>query len=135
MHSSALGEVAHRHQVLLLVLFGSTAKGARRPGSDLDLAVLFGGTPREESWLWEEAQLSEDLGQLLPRGLELDLVVLNIAGPPVQKAIADHGLLLFEDEPGRWTGCRIRARRMYEDTEKYRRRRWEAAARRLGIQT
>jgi predicted nucleotidyltransferase len=131
---AALPTVAMRHGVLLLVAFGSTVRGRRRAGSDLDLAVLFLGPPQDETWLSEEAELAWELERVLKPVCELDLVVLNRASAPMQKAVADEGVVLYADEPNRWSLFRLRARRNYEDTEKYRRRRWEVLLKRYGPQ-
>jgi len=129
---STLPEVLSRHRVLLLVLFGSTAKGKRHPNSDLDLAVLFDGPPPED-WMDPEIHLEQDLDDLLQPTCEMQLVALNRASELLQKEVADHGLLLYEDQPGRWMWYRIKAYRRYEDTEKYRRRRWNALLRDYGL--
>ncbi len=130
---SALPEIARRNGVVLLVLFGSTAKGRpRRPKSDLDIGALFAGPPEDESWISEEAQLYDDLEVALRPNCELQVVVLNRANPMLQKQVAEHGLVLYADRPERWWVFRMRARKYYEDTEKYRRRRWEWVLRRFG---
>jgi predicted nucleotidyltransferase len=129
---SALPELLRRHRVLLLVLFGSTVKGRRHPGSDLDLAVLFEGPPQHGSFYRDEIELEEALDTLLMPACELNLVALNRVEAPLQKEVADHGLVLFADTPSRWMLYRIRARRNYEDTEKFRRRRRQAFEARYG---
>lgn len=128
----ALPDLLRRHGVLLLALFGSTARGERRARSDLDFAVLFQGPPADETWLTEEAELAWELEELLRPTCPLDLVVLNRASAPLQRSVSREGIPLFEDRPGRWLAFRIQARKQYEDTEKHRRRRWDAVVKRYG---
>src|SRR5688572_25527500 len=56
-----LEESLRRQDVLLLVLFGSTAKGARHARSDLDLAVLFGPGATDTSWMRAEIKLEQEI--------------------------------------------------------------------------
>jgi hypothetical protein len=62
----------------------------------------------------------------------LELVTLNRTSELVQKEVADHGIVLYADHPERWLLYRIQANRKYEDTEKYRRRRWERVLKQYG---
>jgi predicted nucleotidyltransferase len=121
---SRVQEICRRHNVLLLVLFGSTVTGRRHADSDLDLAALFEGPPGSDWYRREDALLNELEDALLPR-CEVQLVALNRAPELLQKEIADTGVVLFSDAPDRWTLWRMRAYRAYEDTEKFRRRRWQ----------
>jgi predicted nucleotidyltransferase len=127
-----LPEIAARHRVLLLVLFGSTVKERRHGHSDLDLAVLFDAPPPEDDWIAAECDLEDELQRVLVPACPLDLVVLNRALPLLLREVADHGRVLYADCPGRWTAFRIHVRKVYEDTEKYRRRRWQAVLRDYG---
>jgi len=126
-----LPEVAARHGVLLVVLFGSTARGRRRPESDLDLAVLFGpaADPADE----REERLAGDLDELLRPACELTLVALNRAPELLRKEVGETGIVLYEDEPDRWLRYRIQANRAFELTEKFRRRRWDWLRSRYGL--
>jgi predicted nucleotidyltransferase len=125
-------EIAARHRVLLLVLFGSTAKGRRGDQSDLDLAVLFDAPPPDDDWIAAECDLEDELQRVLAPTCPLDLVVLNRALPLLLREVVDHGHVLYADCPERWTHFRIHVRKVYEDTEKYRRRRWQAVLRDYG---
>lgn len=129
---NVLPDLMRRHDVLLLVLYGSTAKGTRHAESDLDFAVLFHGAPRHGSWYRDEIALEIALADLLKPTCELNLVALNRVGPSLLKEVADQGLVLYCDQPQRWTLYRIQAYRIFEDTEKYRRRRWKAFMDRYG---
>src|SRR3990170_2287583 len=84
----------------LLVLFGSTVKGRRRAGSDLDAVYLA-------------------LAGRLGTG-RLDLVDLRRAGPVLAFEIARSGRLLFERRPGTFREFQSLASRRYCDTAKLR---------------
>lgn len=97
----------------LVVLFGSTAKGRRRAGSDVDVAVRCVGT----------AELDTLYGVLAP-GLgseHLDLVDLRRAGPLLAMEVARSGRLLYESRPGVFRQFQSLASRRYCDTAKLRR--------------
>lgn len=65
-----LADICRRYQVRELAVFGSAARGAMRPDSDIDLLVEF--LPEAEIGLLEHAGLMLDLAQLL--GCRVDLV-------------------------------------------------------------
>lgn len=97
----------------LVVLFGSTATGRRRAGSDVDVAVRCAG----------DADLDALHGVLAP-ALEtdrLDLVDLRRAGPILAMEIARSGRLLYESGPGTFRRFQSLASRRYCDTAKLRR--------------
>ena len=96
----------------LLVLFGSTVKGRRRAGSDLDLAVRFDG-PADLDALYPA--LAGRLGTD-----RLDLVDLRRAGPLLAFEVARSGRLLFERRPGTFREFQSLASRRYCDTAKLR---------------
>lgn len=132
---TALPGIAQQHGVVLLVLFGSTARGRHRPGSDLDLAVLFADDPTdEESWQRENALLS-DLEEALLPDCELQLVTLNTASETLCKEVADHGIPLYADTAERWVCYRIAANRGYERAARFRQRSWDAVRRNNGLVT
>lgn len=126
----ALPELARRHGIRLLVLFGSTVTGRRHPESDLDLAVLFDREPEDETWLSEEAALQAELETTLRPSCPLQLVVMNGADASIQNTVANEGILLYVADPLDWTWFQIRAHRQYEDTAKYR---WRRHQRTLAI--
>jgi predicted nucleotidyltransferase len=128
-----LPEIARRHGALLLVLFGSTATGKRRPDSDVDLAVLFPGPAPEHGWYEREDDLLFDVEDDLQPTCRVQVIALNRAPELLQKEVADYGIVLYADDPDRWLHYRIRAYRNFEDTEKYRRRRWNALLAEYGM--
>ena len=97
----------------LVVVFGSTVKGRRRAGSDVDVAVRCAGL----------ADLDVLHGLLAPAlGTDrLDLVDLCHAGPILAMEVARSGRLLYESRPGTFRQFQSLASRRYCDTEKLRR--------------
>jgi predicted nucleotidyltransferase len=131
----ALRDAALAHGLDLVVLFGSTARGRRRPQSDLDVAVRFAPPRPTPPTLDEEVDVEGALLQLLKPPCELDLVLLNGASPLLQWNVARYGIPLFSTSADTWNTFRIRASRIYEDTAKFRRRQWEVLLQRLGRDT
>lgn len=121
-----LEAVLRRHNVALLVLFGSTAAGDRHARSDLDLAVLFGAESPHGSWMRAEMKLEQELEDLLRPECPVNVTALNRAGPLLEREVADKGLPLYSQRPDTWPLYRMAAYRRFEDTAKYRRRRWES---------
>lgn len=97
----------------LVVLFGSTVKGRRRPRSDIDLAVLCTGA----------ADLDALYLALAPRlGTDrLDLVDLRRASPLLMMEVARSGGLLYDRGRGAFRQFQSLASRRYCDTAKLRR--------------
>lgn len=73
----------------LAIVFGSVARGAGTPTSDLDLAVLGEAEP-----LGLAADLSSSIGR------EVDVVAIETASIPLLSAIVRDGIIVFEGEPG-----------------------------------
>lgn len=66
------------HQVELAYLFGSAASGKTTPLSDIDLAVLFGKSRKNQ--FTRQLNLLGDLNSFFKRD-DIDLVVLNTSDP------------------------------------------------------
>lgn len=127
-HAEAVAAVAQAAGVELVVLFGSAVRGRLKSDSDLDIAVRFQrGRPGFES----EARVAADLHDVLKPARELDLVLLNQASPLLLVEVAGDGIPLFAASADAWPLFQLYARRRFEDTEKYRRRHWEALKERV----
>lgn len=121
--------------VRLVVVFGSAARGAGRPDSDLDVGVLFDGggrppLPGEPAEPFEARR--EAVADALRAGREIDLVVLDEADPLLLHEVAVHGRPVFEAEPGVFEEFRIRAIKRYFDTAWIRRIEADVLRRRYG---
>jgi uncharacterized protein len=109
--------------VTLAVLFGSAARDASGPGSDVDVGVLFAdGAARHEE--------ATALGVALERacGRTVDLVILNGAPPLLRFEIARGSVLLVEHTPCAWSDFRARAMLDWWDWAPIARRMYAAAA-------
>lgn len=77
-----------RQEILLVFLFGSSARNRLRPSSDVDIGILFKTAPEIKTM----NALREELSSIL--GREVDLVVLNHASPILRMQILRHGILI-----------------------------------------
>lgn len=91
MDPQRLAETARRHDLELIVQFGSSVSGRMHPGSDVDLAVLYRQMPGAYAGLGE---LEADLQTLVP-DRKVDLGVLNHADPLFLKQVMDNARLLY----------------------------------------
>lgn len=95
--------LAEGPRLRLALLFGSTARGADRAGSDLDIAIL----PEDSSLsLSDELALQTRLALLAKR--EVDLVRLDQCTPALRFRVAQEGVLLI-GEPAVLSAFRARA--------------------------
>jgi hypothetical protein len=91
--------------VAYALLFGSSARGTRRPGSDADVAVeLASGAARD----------ARALGRLIARlesamGRQVDLVLLDEAPPPLAYRIFRDGHLIVERDHAALVARKTRA--------------------------
>lgn len=109
-------EFCQRAGIELLVLFGSSAKGVDREGSDVDLAVKM-----NKNRTASKLDLLYELGAFFP-DREIDLVILSVNTDPVLLfEIFSNGKALYEDYPGIFVNQYVRACKLYYDTEKLRR--------------
>ena len=92
--SGALEPLCERHGIAVLTVFGSTARGEPAP-RDLDIALLLGPGGRPDY-----LPLIADLQSAA--GTDLDLVVLNGAGPVLREQALVGAVLLHEFEPATW---------------------------------
>lgn len=73
----------------LAFLMGSYAKGTARKDSDVDVAVLFSSTPSSSDILDLNLRLS------VVSKKEVDLVVLNTAGPIIKMQALKTGIIIY----------------------------------------
>jgi predicted nucleotidyltransferase len=126
--AEAVASVAQSAGIDLVVLFGSAARGRLKPQSDVDVAVHFVG---DRPGFEEEARVAGELHAIFRPPRDLDLVVLNQASPMLLMEVAGDGIPLYASSADTWPLFWIYARRRFEDTEKFRRRHWEALKERV----
>ena len=99
-----------KKRIAAAYLFGSTATGRDRRGSDLDLAIVTKRTISRRERLRIEADLSSRLRR------DVDLVVFGQAAPLLQHQILKYGRLICENDPTERVRQEVRARAEYLDT-------------------
>ncbi len=100
--------------VSAVYLFGSTARGAARPASDVDVGVLLRVTPPATL-----GGLAFDVAADLERRLEaaVDLVVLNTAPADLRIRVLRQGQLVVEHDRSARIGFEVATRNDYFDLE------------------
>jgi len=93
-------------------LFGSTARGDARPGSDVDIGLLYETAPAP-TLSSQPLLAAAELESLL--GLHVDLVALNKAPADLVHRVLRDGLLLLQPNPSRRIAFEVRARNEYFD--------------------
>jgi predicted nucleotidyltransferase len=96
-----------RSDVMAVYLFGSTARGTTRAGSDIDVAVLFDAPP-PRTLSGPRLALEGDLERAL--GITVDLVVLNDAPVDLRTRVLRDGRLLVERNPSARIAFEVRTR-------------------------
>jgi predicted nucleotidyltransferase len=83
-------EICQRHDVAMLGVFGSVARGETTPQSDIDLLVRFSGRKSLLSLVRLERHLSEALGR------KVDLLTEAAIGPYLRESIMGELQVLYE---------------------------------------
>ena len=84
-----------RKEIVLAYLYGSFAKGASHPHSDVDVAILLDESISVERYPYGyRSELIADLMKLL-RTNRIDLVVMNNASPFLKFQVVRYGLLIL----------------------------------------
>lgn len=117
----SLDEVAARHDLALVVLFGSAADPAIDDPGDLDLAAAWVPGARKD-----QMALTADLAAHL--GDEIDVVDLDIAPPLLRERALTRGTVLLQRVPGTYARQQMRASRDTMDTAHLRRAQLELMA-------
>jgi predicted nucleotidyltransferase len=103
---------------IAVYVFGSVARGDDRPGSDVDVAVLFDAAPPPELSAPTFA-LAGDLERVL--GRPVDLVILNSAPADLVHRILRDGEILLDRDRSRRLQFEVLKRNEYFDLEPVRR--------------
>ena len=111
-----VSDVARKHDLSCVVLFGSQATGKTHVLSDTDIAFM---ADRDIDYN-EQFRIQTDLSDTLDIG-NLELVNMRRVSPLLMRQIADKGKLLYEDRLGRFIGFRILAFKLYVETASLRR--------------
>jgi predicted nucleotidyltransferase len=101
-------ELAEKHGLSLVVLFGSQATGATHPKSDIDIAVL-------SSKSFDRNKLLNDIGDIFKRD-DVEIVNMAEASPTMMYVLIRDGKLLYEDGLGAFLKWKFYAIRVWLDT-------------------
>jgi predicted nucleotidyltransferase len=96
-----LKTLARHYGIELAILFGSRARGDARPGSDLDLGVLFKRVPSPRALYTLSAAFADLFRD------DVDVVPLNFVNPELRHAVEREGQILYERTPGIFAGFAV----------------------------
>ncbi len=120
MDKDRIEEICKANHIELLILFGSRAKKSPHPGSDFDLAIkpCLGQVVDKLGLIYK-------FGELFDTD-DIDLVILTPDTDPVLLwEIFMEGRLIYERMAGLFEKEKLRAWKMYMDTERFRKYRRE----------
>lgn len=113
-HRARLAQIAEKHRLDLILMFGSSVTGKLHPGSDCDIAVSRpDGIPDFRTF----GQIGADLQEVFHER-EVDLVVLERADPLLLWKIAESSVLLY-GRPEALARLKIYAFKRYHDHRPY----------------
>lgn len=104
----AMAELAKKHGLTLVVLFGSQATGRTHEKSDIDIAVL----SRQSV---NRARIALELDEIFKRD-DIEVVNLALSSPTLMRAVVGEGVLLYEDKPGAFFGWKLYAIKIWMET-------------------
>ena len=107
-----IADIAKRHNLKLLVLFGSQATGHTHKQSDVDVGYL---ANREIDYR-ENYDISLELARIF-KNPEVELVNINNVSPEFKKQVADTGIVLCEDDTSIFDQFRISAFKLYVESK------------------
>ena len=125
-----IAELAAKHKISMVVLFGSQVSGRFHEESDIDIAVM-----PERPAKFDSMELWSDLAQTFHTD-RIDIINLKSSDPLLAWNVARGGKLLFAPSSDDWNLFRIRAMKEYDDVrrfDKLRRRALDMALRRWGV--
>jgi predicted nucleotidyltransferase len=105
---SKIAEIAKKHELDLVVLFGSTARETTHAGSDIDIAVL-------SKKAADVSLLTEEIGNVFQRN-DVEVVNLSGASPFLMRAVAEDGVAIFESRKDFFTEWKVFARNVWFDS-------------------
>lgn len=108
-------ELAEKHGLSLVAIFGSQVSGKTHKESDVDFAFTADKyiSPRET------AEIIFDFTRYLKVGANIELVNLKNASPLLLKQIAMNSLLMYEKEPHLYNLFKIYAIKRYMEERKF----------------
>ena len=112
---SALAEFAQKHNLMLVILYGSRAEETADDHSDWDIAVM-----PKHGIRFDKYKLLIEFDKLFPH--EIDSCIITSDSDPLHRwEVFRVGIPLYEDRPDRFVEEFVLAWKIFLDTEKFRR--------------
>ena len=108
---------AKRPEVAVAYLFGSVARGKARPGSDIDIAVLFVEQMSPFDRFEKTLNIAVELEGLLLR--EVDIIDLESADPYFIHQVMLHKILILDKDTQRRVVFEVENRRVFFDRQRF----------------
>ena len=106
-------QLAEKHQLLAVALFGSQATGALHSKSDVDIAIL----GRDQIAFDEKIKISSELSEIFKReDVEVVDIDPNSASPTLMYAVVRDGKLLYERSVGDFLRWKLYAVKIWLET-------------------
>ncbi|MEK7208104.1 MAG: nucleotidyltransferase domain-containing protein [Patescibacteria group bacterium] len=107
----AIAEIAKKHGLNLVVLFGSQATGRAYSKSDVDVAIL----ARQPIRLEAQIKVGAELSNAFKRD-DVELVDLADASPTLMRVVVEDGRALYERESDTFFNWKLRALTEWRET-------------------
>ncbi len=107
-----IAEIAKKHGLALVVLFGSQATGHTHKKSDVDIGFI---SDRAIDYR-ENYEVSTELARIF-KNQDVELVNLGNVSPELKKQVADQGIVLYEADSMIFDLFKVHAFRVYIDTK------------------
>ena len=117
LHKTLSASLKQVPSVLSAYLFGSTAAGIERKGSDVDIAVYLDGKLTPSRMMDLRFLLMDIFGSLYDR--EVDVLLLNSASLKMIHQVLHHGELIYDRDPERTLAFALQKQKEYFDFKYY----------------
>lgn len=113
-NSEKIKGICQKHNIKLLILHGSYAKGKETDKSDIDIGIL----GKEKIDFKKYSDILADFGGIF--GEKFDPAILNGAEPMISYHVAMAGKPLFEMAKGDFANFKVQSIARYMDSKKFR---------------
>lgn len=110
-----IANIAQKHQLSLVVLFGSQATGRTHAKSDIDIGVAKKTRSFFEEMDVPVIEIENELTDLLHRD-DIEIVNLSAVSPALMRSVVAEGKLLYEETPGVFSDWKLFAARIWMET-------------------
>ena len=115
-----LAELAEKHHIMVVIFYGSRAKGDAWENSDWDIALH----PAHGVMVKNSAPIQVELEEAFEQ--EIDFAMVGALSDPLFRwEVYKEGIPLYEDRPERFDDEYWSALKVYEDTAHFRKEEWE----------